>query len=311
MTGSSRARASRPETPEPLATPPGTVPARAKLNLYLHLLGRRGDGYHLLDSLIVFAELGDAIAVAPAERLRLTVTGPFGASLAAGLDSWESNIVTRAARALAAEAGIGAGAAIELEKNLPHAAGLGGGSSDAAATLRALARLWQLDLESETLEALALGLGADVPACLRQPEAVFVGGIGAEVRAAPRLPPVAALLVNPGTELSTAAVFRAFEGAWSGPGRFGDAPASAADLAALLGERQNDLEIPARSLAPEIGAVLAALAALPGALLARMSGSGATCFALFESSEEAEAGARILARAQPGWWIHATRLAGS
>ncbi|MDP6708059.1 MAG: 4-(cytidine 5'-diphospho)-2-C-methyl-D-erythritol kinase [Alphaproteobacteria bacterium] len=285
--------------------------ARAKINLYLHLLGRRPDGYHLLDSLIVFAELGDVIEVAAAERLSLGLSGPFGEALSAALDQPGDNLVLRAGRALSQAEGIEAGARIALEKRLPPAAGIGGGSSDAAATLLALAELWRLRLDAATLARIGLGLGADVPACLAQPASVFVGGIGGEVRPTPRLPPAAVLLVNPGVRLATADVFRAFDGAWSAPARFETAPASAAELAALLARRGNDLEAAAMSLAPEIGDVLTRLEALPEALLARMSGSGATCFALFAETAAAERARARLAGEHPDWWLAAAPLSGN
>ena len=285
--------------------------ARAKINLYLHLLGRRADGYHRLDSLIAFAEAGDEIQVAPAAALSLTIGGPFAAALEAALGGAEDNLVLRAARALAAEAGIETGARIGLQKHLPPAAGIGGGSSDAAATLLALAELWRLDADAVALARLGLGLGADVPACLAQPRSVFIGGIGDQVRPAPDLPPAAVLLVNPGLALATADVFRAFDNAWSAPARFDETPESAAALAALLAERSNDLEAPARALAPEIGEVLQRLGALPETLLARMSGSGATCFALCADLEAARSAEARLGAERPEWWTLAARLAGS
>jgi 4-diphosphocytidyl-2-C-methyl-D-erythritol kinase len=285
--------------------------ARAKINLYLHLLGRRADGYHRLDSLIAFAEAGDEIQVAPAAALSLTIGGPFAAALEAAPGGPEDNLVLRAARALAAEAGIEAGARIGLEKRLPPAAGIGGGSSDAAATLLALAELWRLEPDAVALARLGLALGADVPACLAQPRSVFIGGIGDEVQPTPALPPAAVLLVNPGLALATADVFGAFDNAWSEPARFDEAPESAAALAALLADRGNDLEAAARALAPEIGEVLQRLEALPEVLLARMSGSGATCFALFADLEAARFAAARLGAARPEWWTLAARLAGA
>ncbi len=284
-------------------------PARAKINLYLHLLGRRADGYHLLDSLIVFAEAGDEIRVAPADRLSLALEGAFAETLAAALEDPEDNLVLRAARALADTASVEAGAQIDLQKRLPPAAGIGGGSSDAAAVLLALAELWRLELEPEALARLGLGLGADVPACLAQPESVFVGGVGEQVLAAPVLPPAAVLLVNPGIALATAEVFRTFDGNWSAPARFETAPADAAGLAHLLAARSNDLERAAISLAPEVAEVLALLDGLPEVLFARMSGSGATCFALFAELAAARRAEVALAAARPGWWVLAARLA--
>ena len=266
------------------------VLARAKVNLYLHVLGRRTDGYHLLDSLVVFADVGDRIEVAAAESLRLAIDGPFAAEVPAGDD----NLVLRAARGLADAVGRPAAAAIRLTKSLPVASGIGGGSSDAAATLRALVRLWRVDIDGERLRRLALALGADVPMCLRA-RPVFVGGIGERIEEAPDLPACALLLVNPRAALPTPRVFARRAGPFSQPGRFTTPPADARALAAKLAERRNDLMEAAIGLVPAIASVLDALRATPGVLLARMSGSGATCFGLCED-EAAAAAARARSR---------------
>ena len=292
-----------------VADPPsGTAPrvdAPAKVNLYLHVVGRRTDGLHLLDSLVAFAGVGDAIEVGAADDLSLTVTGPFAGALAA--PEAGENVVLRAARLLAAEGGVAAAAAIRLHKALPVAAGLGGGSSDAAATLRALADLWRLRPETSDLARLGLRVGADVPACLGG-RAVFVGGIGEELDPAPPLPPAHLVLVNCGAPLATARVYQALDGHFSRPARFADAPADAAALAELLAARGNDLEAPARRLSPTVADAHAALAAEPECLLARMSGSGATCFGIFAAGAEAAAAARRLARRQPAAWVAAAPL---
>lgn len=284
-----------------------SVLAPAKINLWLHIVGRRPDGYHLLDSLVAFAALGDVVTASPAEALSLTVTGPFAPSLPENDD----NLVLRAARALAREAGVAAGARLVLEKRLPVAAGLGGGSADAAAVLTALCRLWQVDLARERLAALGLELGADVPVCLAGAPS-HVGGIGESIRPTPALPETPLLLVNPGVGLATAAVFRARAETEPGFGAaatpWSSAPADVAELAARLGATRNDLTVAACRLAPAVAEVLERLAQLPGCLLARMSGSGATCFGLFDSARAAEAGAAILAGARPGWWTAATCL---
>lgn len=274
------------------------VIAPAKLNLYLHVTGRRADGYHLLDSLIVFAGVGDRLTVAPADSLSLELTGPFAAALADDAD----NLVLRAARLLARTGGIDAHAAIRLDKHLPVAAGLGGGSADAAAALGALATLWELAPDADDLAAIALELGADVPVCLAG-RATFVGGIGEELAAPPPLPPVYGVLVNPGVPLSTAAVFGGLGGTFSEADRFSEAPADGAALAALLAARSNDLEAPARHLCPAIDQARAALAAEPRCLLARMSGSGATCFGLFANVDHGAAAADRIAAAHPEWWV--------
>ncbi len=285
------------------AMQPVAVEARAKINLYLHVVGRRADGYHLLDSLAAFAGIGDTIEAAPADTLALSIDGPFAHDLGNG----EDNLVLRAAHALAAASGRPAAARIRLTKRLPLASGIGGGSADAAATLHALARLWQLDLEPAALAAIGLALGADVPVCLFGRSAFFAG-IGEIVTPAPALPPAWLVLANPGIALPTPQVFKARSGGFSGHGRFEAGPADATELAAVLKLRGNDLTEAAVHLAPVIGTVLAGLEALPGALLTRMSGSGATCFALFAEQAAARAAAAGLRARQPGWWVVAAPL---
>jgi 4-diphosphocytidyl-2-C-methyl-D-erythritol kinase len=285
-----------------------SVPVRAfapaKINLYLHVLGRRTDGYHWLDSLVAFADIGDAVAAAPADTLTLTVSGPE-AEAVAGLG--DGNLVLRAARLLMARAGIAAGAALHLDKRLPAAAGIGGGSSDAAAALRALSRLWDHPLDEQSLTALAPELGADVPACLAALP-LWVGGIGDELEPAATFPEAGIVLANPRRSLPTAAVFQRRSGPFSAPGRFDPMPPDIAGLAAALASRHNDLTEAALALVPEIGAVIERLAGLSGALLTRMSGSGATCFALFADRAVALAAGRALALAEPGWWSVAGAL---
>lgn len=279
--------------------------APAKLNLYLHVTGKRADFYHELDSLAVFAGSHDTVAVAPADALSLSVDGPFAPALHAAMEG--DNIMLRAARALAAAARVPPRAAITLTKNLPVAAGIGGGSADAAATLGLLARLWGTALDEGAMDALALSLGADVPVC-RFGRAAFMGGIGEKLDAAPALPSVALVLVNPNRPLATKDVFRARDQPFSHAGRFAAAPADAAALAAVLRERKNDLEAPAIRLLPVVGDVLAALARQKGCLLSRMSGSGATCFGLFAGDGAAEEAAAAILRTEPGWWADASRL---
>jgi 4-diphosphocytidyl-2-C-methyl-D-erythritol kinase len=284
----------------------GTL-APAKINLYLHVVGRRSsDGYHLLDSLVAFADIGDRLSAVPGDRLCLTVEGPEAASLA-GLG--DDNLVLRAARALAAICASvpKGGAALRLDKCLPVAAGIGGSSSDAAAALRLLRRLWQPMLSDTVLAPLAESLGADVPACLAA-RPVWVGGIGQEIEPALGLPPAGIVLVNPRRPLPTPAVFAARRGPFSAPDRFTPMPIDAAGLADALASRRNDLTEAAISLMPEIAAVLRRLAEARGALLARMSGSGATCFALFASRDAALAAAAALRGATPDWWVKAGSL---
>ena len=275
--------------------------APAKVNLYLHVTGRRGDGYHLLDSLVGLVDIGDRLTAEPAASLSLSVEGPEAAELAA---TGEDNLVLCAARLLRDHGGIQEGAALRLEKRLPIAAGIGGGSSDAAAALLALNQLWRLSLDDEALCDLGIRLGADVPACIYG-RAVWVGGIGERLEPAGVLPQAGILLANPRRALPTAPVFAARRGPFGDSGRFSPMPADAAGLARLLALRRNDLTEPAMERVPEIGAVLTRLAQLPGSLLARMSGSGATCFALFADRAAAEEARAILAAAEPRLWCAA------
>ena len=278
--------------------------APAKVNLYLHVTGRRDDGYHYLDSLITFAGVGDTVTASPATGLTLKVEGPFADAVPAGPE----NLALKAARQLAAATGKSAkGAAITLVKRLPAAAGLGGGSADAAAALKALIHLWGVDIEAEALAEIALRLGADVPVCLAG-GCVFVSGVGEIISKAPPLPPAWLALVNPGVPLSTPAVFSARNGDFSQPAPFSEAPADARALAQVLASRRNDLTEAAQRLAPEVGTALAALKDQDGALLARMSGSGATCFALFAEEDEAAAAVGRLAAKYPKWWVTAAPL---
>lgn len=284
--------------------------APAKLNLYLHVLGRRSDGYHELDSLVAFADVADTVSVRPGEGLSLTIDGPFAPALTG--EPASDNLVTRAARLLGESVGrFEPGVTITLFKRLPVASGIGGGSADAAATLRALARLWDLGTGHPSLLPVAARLGADVPVCLSGKPAYF-GGVGDIVDPAPPPPPCAVVLVNPGIPLSTPAVFRARSGTFSAAARLDGnaAPKDAAAFAGLLSSRRNDLTSPALSLVPEIGPVLEALASTPGCLLARLSGSGATCFALYADPALAGAAAETLSSAHPGWWVVPGRLLG-
>jgi 4-diphosphocytidyl-2-C-methyl-D-erythritol kinase len=272
-----------------------TEAAPAKINLYLHVVGRRDDGYHLLDSLVAFAEIGDVLRAEAAGTLSLAITGPFGAALRAEPD----NLVLRAARALSAATGMPPRAHLTLEKHLPIASGIGGGSADAAAALRLLQRLWRCPLPAATLHTLALGLGADVPVCLAARPA-RMGGIGEHLAPAPALPDCGILLVNPGISLSTPEVFGARSGAFSAGVTLPQAWPDAAAMAATLRDAGNDLEPPARRLRPVIDQVLDVIAAQPACLLARMSGSGATCFGLFPDTDGAQRAATTI-RAL-GWW---------
>lgn len=279
-----------------------TEAARAKVNLYLHVVGRRADGYHLLDSLAVFPGAADRLFADPADALTLEVEGPGAAGLGAGPD----NLVLRAARALASAAGVEAGARLVLDKRLPVASGIGGGSADAAAALRLLARLWGVRLAAEQLREVAQGLGADVPVCLGSRPA-RMGGVGERLQLAPALPDCGMALLNPGVAVATPDVFRARGGAFSATAVLPDAWPDAAAMAAGLARMGNDLEAPALSLCPAIATVLDWLRGQKGCLLARMSGSGATCFGLFA---DAEAAAAVARRAPAPWWAWGGAMGG-
>lgn len=268
--------------------------APAKINLALHVTGQRADGYHLLDSLVVFAGVGDRLRFAPAPDLTLSVAGP----LAVGIPTGPENLVLKAASLM----GVTSGAAVTLDKHLPHAAGIGGGSADAAAALRGLARLWDCPLPDM---ASVLSLGADVPVCL-SPAPQRMAGIGEILSPVPALPPLFAVLVNPRVTVPTGPVFRGLASKrnpaldpplWTGFGGFID----------WLSDQRNDLEAPAMALAPEIGRTLAILHST-GAALARMSGSGATCFGLYETGHAAREAAISIRDAQPGWWVQDTAI---
>jgi len=276
--------------------------ARAKINLSLRVLGRRPDGYHELESLVVFADAADRLSIEPARTLSLSLSGPFAGQLETGPE----NLVLRAARALQDYAGIGCGASIALEKNLPVASGIGGGSSDAAGTLRALCKLWHLQITQSDLAQLALGLGADVPVCLSQTPALM-RGVGEKIVAVENLPPLPMLLVNPGVAVSTAEIFRLLN---ASPMKNEATPTASApgfsgmeNLVQWLERNLNDLEKPAIALAPSIAEALQALRALAGCLHARMSGSGATCFGLFLDAGKAREAAGALRQSHPGWWV--------
>lgn len=275
--------------------------ASAKINLFLHVGERRSDGFHPLQSLAVFTGAGDVLRAEPAAQLSLAIDGPFAEGLAAEGD----NLVLRAARALAAEAGTLAGAALTLTKNLPVASGIGGGSADAAAALRALKALWRLETPEAALAEIAAGLGSDVPVCVPS-RAAFMEGRG-EILTPVTVPRLDMLLVNPGVAVPTREVFAALKNR-SGAAMalphdgLADAPA----LLQFLRATRNDLEAPARAIQPVIGDVLTRLESLPDVLLARMSGSGATCFALFPDEASCRRGAEQLRQAQPGWWIAPT-----
>lgn len=284
--------------------------APAKINLFLHVGAPAADGYHPLCSLMVFADVGDRVTIHDADALSFHIQGPFAGALVAEAD----NLVMRAARALLARArGPQPPMGLSLEKLLPVAAGLGGGSSDAGAALRLVREALGMAVSDAELEAVAASLGADGPACLWG-RPVLAEGRGERLTPAPGLPVLEAVLVNPRVAVSTPAVYGAFDAA----GAFGDveppwlpeAFESVVEVAAWARTMRNDLEAPAVRLAPQVGDVLATLADEPETLLARMSGSGATCFALCGSDIEADALADRVGQMQPRWWVKRCRLGG-
>lgn len=288
----------------------GDTLAPAKINLFLHVGAPGADGYHPLCSLMVFADAGDRVSLHEGDALAVKVRGPFAEQLAGEGD----NLVLRAARALLAKArGPQALSAFTLDKRLPVAAGLGGGSSDAGAALRLMREDMTPPLDDAELEAVAAGLGADGAACLWG-RPVLAQGRGERLSPAPGLPILEAVLVNPGVSVSTPAVYAAFDAARAfgdvAPPSLPDAFESVEELAGWLATTRNDLEAPAVALAPAIGDVLATLSDEPEALIARMSGSGATCFALCQSEVEAETLAERIMAMKPDWWVLRCRLGG-
>jgi 4-diphosphocytidyl-2-C-methyl-D-erythritol kinase len=263
----------------PRLPPMVTEFAPSKINLALHVTGQRTDGYHLLDSIVVFAGVGDRVTVCHADDLTLQITGPFGAGLVG------DNLVMRAARAF----GAARGALITLDKSLPISSGIGGGSADAAAALRALVTLWGVAMPDDVLS-----IGADVPVCLAGRPA-RMRGVGEGVTPLPALPPAWLVLANPSVGVSTPVVFKALA-------RKDNAPLPR-HMPAWLMMLRNDLEPPAMAHLPAISTVKAALSAQQGCLMARMSGSGATCFGLFADPLTAAAAARAIRAANPAWWV--------
>jgi 4-diphosphocytidyl-2-C-methyl-D-erythritol kinase len=277
--------------------------APAKINLTLRVLGRRADGYHELESLVAFADLADKVELEPGDGATLEVSGPFAAACGAGPD----NLVLKAHAALRERVpGLTAGRFL-LEKNIPVAAGIGGGSADAAAALRLLARANGLTRDDERLSSAALAVGADVPVCI-DCSARIMRGIGEVLSAPIMLPQFGAVLANPGVPLATRAVFEAFAGRKGSTDPLRNLPRTRDAMIEFLTRHGNDLSLAAIACAPVISEVLIALRALPGVRLMRMSGSGPTCFALFISAGEAEAAARRLKAERKDWWVCSTVL---
>jgi 4-diphosphocytidyl-2-C-methyl-D-erythritol kinase len=282
--------------------------ARAKVNLTLGVLGRRPDGYHEIESLVAFADAGDRVTLTPRPHCRIRIGGPFARDIVG------ENLLARTLDVLSGlDPGLLLGT-VELEKNLPVAAGLGGGSADAAALLRAVRRANPGRADAVAWHEVAVRLGADVPVCLAGVPAL-IRGIGEKVgplAGSPALPAMPAVLVNPGQPLATAEVFRALAAAPLGSRDRNPisvhAPLDAAGLVALMRERGNDLEPPATVLLPAIADIKASLSAQPGCMIAAMSGSGPTCFGIFADAASAGRAAAVLARCEPCWWVVETRL---
>jgi 4-diphosphocytidyl-2-C-methyl-D-erythritol kinase len=288
-----------------------TAFAPAKVNLYLHVGALDADGFHPLSSLMTFADVGDQLSVRPADAIGLEINGPFAGGLSAGDD----NLVLRAAKAIVARVpGPRASFHLTLTKALPLAAGLGGGSSDAGAALRLLRNTLEVEVSDAELEAISGELGSDGPACLFA-RTVIAEGRGERLSPAPDFPVLDAVLVNPRVASPTGAVYRGFDemGARGGADRPSLPPAfeTAEEMAGFLGTCRNDLESPAVRLTPLIGEVLDTLRDEPETLLGRLSGSGATCFALCAGDIEAEGLAERLERMRPDWWVRRCRLGGN
>ena len=296
-----------------------TVFAPAKINLFLHVGNRRDDGYHALQSLVVFTTVGDEVQARRSDELSCSLSGPFSSSLSGEQD----NLMLRAARVLAVKTGMTSGAQLSLTKNLPVASGIGGGSADAAATLRALWSIWGLARAGdevirtpmspsafrkrrEMFDA-ALEVGSDVPVCLLSSTA-WMEGRGEIVYPLSDLPPVAMVLINPGIAVPTGSVFARLKHRTGAAEMIPHYAHSAVELVEYLKGARNDLEVPACEIAPPISAVLDALQH-SGAMLARMCGSGATCYGIFSNRSEADGAAQRLSAAQPSWWVSATEIA--
>lgn len=280
--------------------------ARAKVNLTLHMKGKRRDGYHELESLVVFADVSDELVFTPASEDRLSLEGPF-----AGLVDGE-NLVLKAKRAFASWLGVTVSGDFLLKKNIPVAAGLGGGSSDAAATIRALLKAYDRDEDTKTFIRQSAAIGADVPVCL-QDSAAWMCGLGERVTPVCGLTPLPALLVNPRIKLSTAAVFKTLNAKPLQAEEAGPPPSfpgwrNPREAAVWLNEGRNDLEAPAIALEPAVKKVLDALRRLDDCMLSRLSGSGPTCFGIFLSQDAAAEAASEMRRSYPNWWVQATTL---
>ncbi len=281
--------------------------ANAKINLSLEVRGREESGYHQLESLVVFASVADRVICKEADTLGLEISGPFASQLA----NEDNNLILKAARAFAGALGRDPTVRFELEKNLPIASGIGGGSADAAAALRAMMRLWGDPPGS--IEGIALQLGADIPVCMRKRPS-FMTGVGENLRTIRRFPEIHAVLANPGVSVSTADVFRRLQaGPVEGPERLPLLPGveTLDRLVIWLEENGNDLEAPAKAIEPVIKTVINELQETDGCRLARMSGSGATCFALYDNPFDSSEAAAALKKKHNSWWVTATKFLGT
>ena len=278
--------------------------APAKINLALHVTGRRADGYHLLDSIAVFADIGDRISIEPADELRIILSGPF----AAHAPGDRTDLSWRAAMAFFAKAGLQPGATIHVEKNIPAGAGLGGGSADAAAVLAGLNEHFNAGISQDELKAIGLKIGADVPMCL-EGHALRARGIGEEILPVESWPALPVVLAWPSRPVSTAEVFSALQRRDNSPLTNVPKAPTLPELVEWLADGHNDLEGPALVAAPEIGDALKALRETDGCLLARMSGSGSACFGLYATHAEADAAAKRISAQRPGWWVAAADAA--
>ena len=284
-----------------------SVGAPAKINLFLHVGDKRADGFHALESLVAFTRAGDELDFMATRGLSLTIDGPFGQ----GLVGQNDNLVLRAAQKLAAKGGILPGAHISLTKNLPVASGIGGGSADAAAALRGLNVMWNLNFPVSVLQEIAAEIGSDIPVCVESIPA-WMEGRGELVAPLDQFPEMPVVLINPGVAVPTGPVFAALQtrrgiSGLRAPGRL----QTQTDVLQFLASTGNDLEAPALKIAPAVGVVLESLKSQTGAALARMSGSGATCFAIFSDNGAAAKAAQQIGAAHPDWWVVATALAGT
>lgn len=277
-----------------------TVNAPAKINLYLHITGKRSNGYHLLDSLCVFTDIADRITLKSADDLSLTITGPFAHTIAH--ENPCTNLAWRAAQGLSEASGRHPGVAITLEKNIPPGAGLGGGSSDAAATVKGLEQLWNTRLTDDAREHLLQSLGSDVSACYEAVPLVM-RGVGDIILPAPGLPDLPLVVVYPDKPSSTPAAYKNYTGPFSAEVALPSSFKDVREAAAFIGRQKNDLRAPAIMNVPEIESALDSLSAQDGILLPQMSGSGSACFGIFETAAHAERAATAISSSYPRWWV--------